>query len=190
MVFKASDPKRGRRISPVLFNHAAAAVSYTFDESNLVSAAGLAPVIALAQKAGLAELAQQKVAVFNTGADKGANAWAKTSSLVAGADSIDDMNLLRHGGMSSLFDAVYAPSTLGSHLREYQFGHVRQLEGFPLGHERGTCGLPGPPSGQGRCSPPSGTADLCRTRVSRGSACLARTRLRQARPGMESVTPR
>lgn len=97
-----------------------------------MSGAGLAPIMALAQNAGLAELAQDKVTVYRTGADKGANPGAKISSLVAGmvagADSIDDMDLLRHGGMGSLFDSVYAPSTLGSHLRAYTFGHVRQLD--------------------------------------------------------------
>lgn len=116
----------------MLFNHTASAVSYTFDEPNLVSAAGLAPVMGLAQRAGLVDLAQQHLTVRTTGADKGANAGAKISSLVAGmaagADSIDDMDLLRHGGMKNLFDAVYAPSTLGSHLRAYTFGHVRQLD--------------------------------------------------------------
>lgn len=48
--------------------------------------------------------------------------------MLAGADSIDDMNVLRHGGMKRLFDAVYAPSTLGSFLRKFTFGHVRQLD--------------------------------------------------------------
>lgn len=94
-------------------------MGYVFDEPNLVSVAGLVPVMSLAQNAGLAELAQEKITVATTGADKGANAGAKISSLVAGmvagADSIDDMDLLRHGGMSSVFDRVYAPSTLGSH---------------------------------------------------------------------------
>ena len=64
--------------------------------------------------------------------DKGANAGLKVSSLVAGmvagADSIDDMALLRHGGMGRLFTKVYAPSTLGSFLRAFTFGHVRQLD--------------------------------------------------------------
>ena len=121
-----------RRIPEVLFNHAPAAVSYTFDEPNLVSAAGLVPVMRLAQSAGLAQLAQKHITVANTGADKGANPGAKISSLVAGmaagADSIDDIDLLRHGGMKSLFDAVYAPSTLGSFLRVFTHGHVRQLD--------------------------------------------------------------
>ena len=48
--------------------------------------------------------------------------------MVAGADSIDDMALLRHGGMRKLFTSCYAPSTLGSFLRAFTFGHVRQLD--------------------------------------------------------------
>jgi hypothetical protein len=64
--------------------------------------------------------------------DKGANAGLKIASLVAGmvagADSIDDMALLRHGGMGRVFANAYAPSTLGSFLRTFTFGHVRQLD--------------------------------------------------------------
>ena len=48
--------------------------------------------------------------------------------MVAGADSIDDLALLRHGGMGRLFARIYAPSTLGSFLRMFRFGHVRQLD--------------------------------------------------------------
>src|SRR3954467_4837342 len=63
---------------------------------------------------------------------KGANAGLKLSSLVAGmaagADSIDDMALLRHGGMGKIFTGAYAPSTLGSFLRSFSFGHVRQAD--------------------------------------------------------------
>lgn len=50
------------------------------------------------------------------------------AGMVAGADSIDDMAVLRHGGMKRLFTACYAPSTLGSFLRSFTFGHVRQLD--------------------------------------------------------------
>ncbi len=111
------------------FKHAPTAVSVVFDDPNLVSAAGLVPMLRLAQSAGLAELAQGRLSVPT---DKGANTGAKVSALIAGmlagADSIDDMNLLRHGGMGRLFDRTYAPSTLGSFLREFRFGHVRQLD--------------------------------------------------------------
>src|SRR3954447_9972547 len=110
-------------------SHTRRLVSATFDEPNLVSAAGLVPLMALAGKAGLRELADERMSVPT---DKGANAGLKLSSLVAGmaagADSIDDMALLRHGGMGKVFTGAYAPSTLGSFLRSFTFGHVRQAD--------------------------------------------------------------
>ena len=110
-------------------SHTLAATSVAFDDPNLVSAAGLVPVLALAERAGLADLADQHLSVPT---DKGANAGVKVASLVAGmvagADSIDDMALLRHGGMGRVFARAYAPSTLGSFLRAFSFGHVRQLD--------------------------------------------------------------
>lgn len=48
--------------------------------------------------------------------------------MVAGANSIADMDILRHGGMSTIFNQIYAPSTLGSFLRSCAFGHVRQFD--------------------------------------------------------------
>ena len=109
--------------------HTPRATSAVFDDPNLVSAAGLVPVLALAGSAGLQELASQHLSVPT---DKGANAGLKVASLVAGmvagADSIDDMALLRHGGMGRVFANAYAPSTLGSFLRAFTFGHVRQLD--------------------------------------------------------------
>jgi len=109
--------------------HTPRATSAVFDDPNLVSSAGLVPGVALARAAGLCELAQQHLTVPT---DKGANAGLKVVSLVAGmvagADSIDDMALLRHGGMGRVFTNAYAPSTLGSFLRSFTFGHVRQLD--------------------------------------------------------------
>jgi hypothetical protein len=100
-----------------------------FDDPNLVSSGGLVPVMALVETAGLRGLADGHLSVPT---DKGANAGLKVSSLVAGmvagADSIEDMALLRHGGMSRVFEGAYAPSTLGSFLRSFAFGHVRQLD--------------------------------------------------------------
>ncbi|MET9023976.1 IS1380 family transposase [Actinopolymorpha sp. NPDC004070] len=110
-------------------SHTFAATSAVFDEPNLVSSAGLVPVMGLAESVGLHELADAHLSVPG---DKGANAGSKVASLVAGmvagADSIDDMALLRHGGMGRAFTGVYAPSTLGSFLRSFTFGHVRQLD--------------------------------------------------------------
>jgi hypothetical protein len=113
----------------VQLSHTRAAISAVFDDPNLVSSAGLVPVLALADSAGLRDLADQHLSVPT---DKGANAGLKVASLVAGmvagADSIDDMALLRHGGMGRVFKDAYAPSTLGSFLRAFTFGHVRQLD--------------------------------------------------------------
>ena len=110
-------------------SHTRPVASARFDDPNLVSCAGLVPMSTLAQECGLAVLADEHLSVPT---DKGSNAGAKVSCLVAGmvagADSIDDMALLRHGAMGTLFDRPYAPSTLGSFLREFAFGHVRQLD--------------------------------------------------------------
>ncbi len=110
-------------------SHTLVATSAVFDDPNLVSAGGLVPVLALAESAGLWGLADEHLTVAT---DKGANAGLKVASLVggmvAGADSIDDMALLRHGGMGRIFTRAYAPSTLGSFLRAFTFGHVRQLD--------------------------------------------------------------
>ncbi len=100
-----------------------------FDDPNLVSGAGLAPVLRLAERADLQRLVGERVRLSRAA---GVNAHLKIPSLVAGmvagADSIDDMALLRHGAMSRLFTGVRAPSTLGSFLRTFTFGHVRQLD--------------------------------------------------------------
>jgi hypothetical protein len=100
-----------------------------FDDPNLVSCAGLAPVLQLAERAGLQDLVAEHVRIDKTG---GGNARLKVPALVAGmivgADSIDDMGLLRHGAMGRLFTGIRAPSTLGTFLRTFTFGHVRQLD--------------------------------------------------------------
>ena len=107
-------------------SHTLRATSAAFDDPNLVSAAGLLSVLALAESAGLQDLADEHLTVPT---DKGANAGLTVASLVggmvAGADSIDDMALLRHGGMGRVFARAYAPLTLGSFLRAFAFGHVR-----------------------------------------------------------------
>jgi len=109
--------------------HGLAKTHASFDDPNLVSHAGLVPVMALAQRAGLGGLVAGYV---RPGGDCGVNAHLKVPCLVAGmaagADSIEDMGLLRHGAMGALFGGIRAPSTLGSHLRSYTWGNVSQLE--------------------------------------------------------------
>src|SRR4051794_26661082 len=77
----------------------------------------------------LGELVADKLTLKATG---GVNAQVKipvmVAGMAAGADSIDDMDLLRHGGMDRLFTGIRAPSTLGTFLRSFTLGHVRQLD--------------------------------------------------------------
>ena len=126
-------------------SHAGPGPSHSFDDPNLVSCAGLAPVMSLAERCGLRTLVANTVTLKAKG---GVNAPVKVGCLVggmvAGADSIDDMDLLRHGGMRRLFDDVRAPSTLGTFLRSFTFGHVRQLDAVAarlLGRLARTCPL-------------------------------------------------
>ena len=112
------------------YAHTPRAISAVFDDPNLVSSAGLVPVLALARAAGLQGLADQHLTVPT---DKGANAGLKVTSLVAGmvagADSIDDMALLRHGGMGRVFDRRRTrPRRWARSCGRSRFGHVRQLD--------------------------------------------------------------
>ena len=97
-----------------------------FDDPNLVSAAGLVPVLRLAEAAGLGDLLGRHVSVPCPNA--AAKATAVVAGMLAGADSIDDLDLLRHGAMPRLFAGVRAPSTLGTFLRSFSHGHVQQLD--------------------------------------------------------------
>ena len=100
-----------------------------FDQPNLVSLGGLVPAVALAERAGLIGLADEHLSVpGGAGVAAGLKVSALVGGMVAGADSIADMDVLRHGGMGRLFDGIRAPSTLGTFLRAFTFGHVRQLD--------------------------------------------------------------
>jgi hypothetical protein len=100
-----------------------------FDDRNLVSCAGLVPVMALADRAELTALAGAHLSVPGAaGVAAGAKVSTLVAGMVAGADSVSDMDVLRHGAMPRLFGGVRAPSTLGTFLRAFRFGHVRQLD--------------------------------------------------------------
>lgn len=106
-------------------SHSPASVSAAFDEPNLLVSAGLVPAVRLAQKVGVANLAEQHV---TTGANPGAKVMSLVAGMAAGADSIDDLDVLRRAGAGRVFTGVRAPSTLGTFLRGFTFGHVRQLD--------------------------------------------------------------
>jgi hypothetical protein len=100
----------------------------SFDDPNLVSRAGLVPVMSLAERAGLQALVRQHVQIAGPcGANPDLKIGCLVAGMTAGADSIDDMDVLRHGAMSIVFAGLRAPSTLGSFLRSFTWGNVLQL---------------------------------------------------------------
>ncbi len=113
-------------------SHAFRVDSAMFDEDNLVSHAGLVPLLELAAQTGLSRLMDEHVRFADERVRSGAaNATAKLTAIIAGmaagADSIDDLDVIRSGGMKNLFGGVYAAPTLGIFLREFTHGHTRQL---------------------------------------------------------------
>ena len=130
---------------PVQVSHRFASDSAVFDDGNLVSCAGVVAVMTLAEQTGLSRLLGEKVHISAPRIKSGsANPAPKLATvvagMVAGADCIDDVDILRSGGMKSLFDGVYAPSTVGTLLREFTFGHARQLESVLREHLVALCG--------------------------------------------------
>jgi hypothetical protein len=124
-----------------------------FDEAHLVSCAGLAPVMALAEQAGLSALLAERVKLGTRWvASAGVNPAGKVTSIIAGmaagADCVDDLGVVGSGGMRQQFGGVYAPATLGSVLRAFTYGtqmvmallpHVNRSGRVPsLPHEEGT----------------------------------------------------
>jgi hypothetical protein len=112
--------------------HRWAETAVQFDDDNLVSCAGLLPVMTLAEQAGLPDLIAEHVTItappiVSTGTNPAGKISSIIAGMAAGADSIDDLDVIRHGGMTRLFGGVYAPSTLGSFLRAFTHGHTRQL---------------------------------------------------------------
>ena len=107
-------------------------VQVRFDEQRLISNAGLLVTATLAERLGIEQLVNESV-WLDPSAPGAALPGRKVLSLVhgmlAGADSIDDMNVLRAGSTGLILGhRVMAPSTLGTFLRAFTFGHVRQLD--------------------------------------------------------------
>ncbi len=107
-------------------------VQIRFDEERLISGAGLLATATLADRLGIEELVNESVWLDpkSPGAClPGRKVMSLVHGMLAGADSIDDMNVLRAGSTGLILGhRVMAPSTLGTFLRAFTFGHVRQLD--------------------------------------------------------------
>jgi hypothetical protein len=144
LVFLTHQSVQIRKALSVKVSHRFGVGSAVFDDDRLVSCAGLVPVMTLAEQTGLSRLIAEKVRIAEPRIASGAaNPAPKLATVVAGmcagADCIDDIDLVRSGGMNTLFDGVYAPSTVGTLLREFTFGHARQLESVVREHLVALC---------------------------------------------------
>jgi len=102
-----------------------------FDEPNVVANAGLVTVATLAVRLGLERLVNQTVRLVGRvgGANAGSKVLTLVHMLVAGGSHIDHADMLRAGDTGRVLPfRVAAPSTLGTFLRSFTFGHVRQLD--------------------------------------------------------------
>jgi Transposase DDE domain group 1 len=107
-------------------------VEVKFDDERVVADAGVMLVATIAQRLGIEALAQQLVRLRRDrpgAANAGRKVIAVVYAMVLGADSIDDCGVLRAGRTGRLLGGwIPAPSTLGTFLRAFTFGHVRQLD--------------------------------------------------------------
>jgi len=108
------------------------AVEVVFDDERVVSDAGIALVATLADRVGIERLAGRLVRLRRDrpgAANAGRKVMGLIYAMLLGADSIDDCELLRAGRTRRLLGGwLPAPSTLGTFLRAFTFGHVRQLD--------------------------------------------------------------
>ncbi len=112
-------------------SHAIDRIRVSFDDPNLVANAGLLLVATVAVRLQLERLVNAKVQLTGRvgGARPGRKVLTLVHAMVAGASHIDHVDMLRSGGTARVLPfRVTAPSTLGTFLRAFTFGHVRQME--------------------------------------------------------------
>jgi len=106
-------------------------IEVTFDEPNLVANAGLILVATLVRRLGLERLINETVDLSGRvgGSRPGRKVLTLVHALAAGGSHIDHADMLRAGATGSVLGhRVMAPSTLGTFLRSFTFGHIRQLD--------------------------------------------------------------
>ena len=107
------------------------AVAVEFDDERAVADAGIVLAATLAERLGIERLVDECVDLGDRpgAANAGAKVMTLVSAMALGADCIDDCDLLRAGRTGQVLGhRVAAPSTLGTFLRAFTFGHVRQLD--------------------------------------------------------------
>ena len=110
-------------------------IEIAFDDPRLVANAGLLLPVTLAQHLGLREVVDSHVDLGDAPgrANPGDKLLTLVASALAGGDFIDDADVLRTGGTAGAIGCVVkAPSTLGTFLRSFRWGHVRTEPDAPI----------------------------------------------------------
>ncbi len=95
-------------------SHGRSGMAASFTDPNLVSCGGLVPLVGLAERVGLRGLADRQLTVAGgAGHQAGWKVSGLVAGMAAGADSIADMDVLRHGGMGRLFDGIRGTVDVG-----------------------------------------------------------------------------
>jgi hypothetical protein len=105
-------------------------VRVCFDDRRAVADAGIVLAMTLAARLGIEALVDRFLRLGDRAgaAHAGRKVMALVAAMLLGADSIDHCDILRSGRVGALLGRVAAPSTLGTFLRAFTFGHVRQLD--------------------------------------------------------------
>jgi hypothetical protein len=110
-------------------SHGRGRVLARFDDRSVVTHAGLLPLARLAENVGFAGLTRERIRIPGpAGAHPDAKLLSLVAGMAAGADSIDDLDVLRTGAMDRLFRGIRAPSTLGTFLRGFGLGQATALD--------------------------------------------------------------
>jgi hypothetical protein len=127
-------------------------VAVAFDDERAVADAGVVVLATLAGRLGIEGLVDERVVLGERdgAGNEGAKVMTLISAMALGADCIDDCDVLRSGRTADVLGhRVMAPSTLGTFLRAFTFGHVRQLDRV-LGAAIGRAWAVGAGPGDGR----------------------------------------
>ena len=130
-VLEATSFRPQEALSVRTVNHGIDRVRAAFDEESLVAGAGLVLVATVVSRLGLEALVNSTVRLVGRvgGSRPGRKVLTLVHAMAAGANCIDDADRLRAGATGGVLGhRVMAPSTLGTFLRSFSFGHVRQLE--------------------------------------------------------------
>ena len=131
MVFETENRPETRSTQRILPPERPDRIHVAFDDHRLVANVGLLLPVTLAHRLGLGELVDHHVGLGDAPgrANPGDKMLTLVASALAGGDCIDDADTLRAGGTARALGCVIkAPSTLGTFLRSFRWGHVRQLD--------------------------------------------------------------